>query len=62
MDAEELMYTRAKVPGWGPFLDTVEPWDACPECGENLIDNLVWDDDGAFITCGGCNTQYVPGS
>jgi hypothetical protein len=40
--------------------DTVLPEDACPKCGEDRIDYLVWDDDGTFVTCTTCKAVYVP--
>jgi len=37
--------------------------DACPECGEDRIDWLVWNnsaDDDETVTCQSCQTVYVP--
>jgi len=37
--------------------------DACPECGEDRIDWLVWNnrtDDDETVTCSTCQTVYVP--
>ena len=34
----------------------------CPNCGENRIDWLVWDEDGfdTELECSTCGTVYVP--
>ena len=34
--------------------------DACPQCGEDICDNLVWDDDGTFVARTTCMTRYCP--
>jgi predicted RNA-binding Zn-ribbon protein involved in translation (DUF1610 family) len=36
------------------------PDDACPDCGENRIDWLAWDENGEFVTCTSCGCVYVP--
>ena len=43
-------------------------WDAglielgqeCPNCGEERMDKLEWDEDGTEVTCLTCGTKYVP--
>lgn len=40
-------------------LETIE--DACPRCGEQHTDNLLWDDNGEIVTCRNCGTSYTPG-
>lgn len=42
------------------YEDRVSPEDACPECGEDRADQLVWDDDCTFVTCAMCGTVYMP--
>jgi ribosomal protein S27E len=42
------------------FHIKVNPDDRCPECGENRVDYLVWDEDGEYVTCATCGTVYVP--
>ena len=39
--------------------DEVAEADACPECGERGVDNLVWQDDGK-VKCSTCGKQYEP--
>jgi len=39
----------------------VHPDDGCPRCGERDVDHLVWNDDGATVTCRTCGIEYVPG-
>ena len=37
--------------------------DACPECGEDRVDWLVWNnstDDDETVTCQSCQMVYVP--
>ena len=41
--------------------DTVSECDACPNCGENRMDWLAWQDEGEYVRCGICGTEYVPG-
>ena len=39
------------------------PEDACPDCGEQRIDYLVWNNqtpDDESVTCWTCKTVYVP--
>ena len=38
----------------------VDVEDACPACGNDLMDLLVWDDDGEFVTCTICGKEYTP--
>ena len=35
------------------------PAGICPRCGEDDIDQLVWDADGTSVTCQRCGTNYV---
>ncbi len=50
----------SEAPG-DDYADLVSsPDDACPDCGEDRIDYLVWDDDGEFVTCASCGCVYVP--
>ena len=39
--------------------NTVTPAGICPRCGEDDIDQLVWDDAGTSVTCQRCGTNYV---
>ncbi len=32
--------------------------DGCPKCGERHPDRLVWDEEGASVTCLECGTTY----
>lgn len=41
--------------------DIVPTGAECPECGENRVDWLVWDDDCEIVTCTTCGAEYVPG-
>lgn len=34
--------------------------DACPNCGERHVDNLIWIDDGERVRCARCATVYTP--
>ena len=34
----------------------------CPNCGEDRMDYLTWDEDGEIVTCYTCGTEYVPGT
>jgi len=40
----------------------VEPDEACPNCGENRADELVWTSDGEDVRCSTCGTTYTPGT
>jgi hypothetical protein len=40
--------------------DLVPPEDACPKCGEQNVDRLVWIDDDN-VRCGTCGKRYRPG-
>jgi len=43
--------------------ELVETRDACPGCGERVVDNLVWMDDGEhnpFVECQSCGAWYDP--
>lgn len=31
-----------------------------PQCGENRIDHLVWDEEGVEVTCDTCGYVYQP--
>jgi uncharacterized Zn finger protein len=37
----------------------VEPDQACPECGEDYIDSLIWLDDEK-VECQSCGKVYFP--
>ena len=37
----------------------VDEGDACPTCGERIMDLLLWDDDGRVV-CQMCRTAYQP--
>ena len=39
--------------------NTAPPAGICPRCGEDDIDQLVWDDSGTSVTCQRCGTNYV---
>lgn len=39
--------------------DLVPPEDACPQCGERRVDQLVWIDDDT-VRCAGCGKCYDP--
>jgi hypothetical protein len=39
--------------------DETSPGPACPHCGEDDIDHLVWLDDQK-VRCGSCGTVYDP--
>jgi hypothetical protein len=39
--------------------DRVAPGMACPRCGEDHVDSLVWEDDDK-VRCAGCGTVYDP--
>ena len=42
-------------------LDTDVPKAAgCPQCGEQCLDKLVWQDDGETVRCTTCGKQYTP--
>lgn len=34
------------------------PAGVCPRCGEDDIDQLLWDDDGESIDCQRCGTRF----
>ena len=38
--------------------DVVGSCMACPKCGENRVDWLVWQDE--LVTCATCGTVYDP--
>ena len=40
-------------------VELVGPEGACPGCGEDLQDELIWTDD-AFVQCQSCGREYVP--
>ena len=39
----------------------VAPEDACPACGEDRTDCLVWDEGGTHVQCQTCSHTYKPG-
>ena len=40
--------------------ETVSPDNACPGCGENRVDWLVWAEDGTQVDCATCGASYDP--
>jgi hypothetical protein len=40
--------------------DMVAKQDACPGCGEQRLDNLVWQKDGKHVKCTTCGKRYAP--
>jgi hypothetical protein len=40
--------------------DTVAKQDACPGCGEQRLNNLVWQKDGKYVKCTTCGKRYAP--
>jgi len=40
--------------------ETVDPDDVCPDCHEDRVDLLIWNDDGEYVTCAICGCVYVP--
>lgn len=39
----------------------VEPEDACPECGERRVDELIWqNDEDSQVRCASCGFFYIP--
>ncbi len=39
----------------------VEPEDACPECGERRVDELIWqNDEDEQVRCATCGFVYIP--
>lgn len=40
--------------------DLVAPALGCPQCGNNAMDLLHWDDDCEVVTCALCGFQYEP--
>ena len=40
-------------------VELVGPETACPGCGEDLQDELIWTDD-EFVQCQTCGWEYVP--
>lgn len=44
------------------YPGTVDPDEVCPNCGEDLVDNLVWEaDESDVVRCATCGTLYAPG-
>lgn len=41
--------------------ETVPTISACPQCGERMMDNLVWNEDGERVSCATCGMVYKPG-
>lgn len=41
--------------------ELVSEADACPECGENRMDWLPWDEAGDYVKCASCSYTYRPG-
>ena len=45
------------------YVDTVGDSHKCPNCGENRVDELVWQDDpaiGEYVWCASCGEEYDP--
>ena len=42
------------------FNGTVGDYLACPWCGEDRGDELVWDDDFVCVTCQSCGSVFDP--
>ena len=42
------------------YFERVRPGCACPQCGEDDIDALLWIDD-ENVRCDNCNHVYQPG-
>jgi len=40
--------------------DVVPFFNGCPRCGERVVDNLRWDNDGETVTCATCGMRYNP--
>ena len=54
---------RVDFPGGTLYPDgseLVNASDACPDCGEQRQDELIWDDLGTAVTCQMCDRKYVP--
>lgn len=47
--------------GQPPDPNKVAPCFACPNCGEDDVDSLVWIDDEQ-VRCARCGTVYHPNS
>lgn len=41
-------------------IQLVEPEDACPRCGEQRMDYLVWIEDSDMVVCQTCGFVYEP--
>ena len=57
------MFTKREYTEWhGEEREagTVPEGDACPGCGENRVDWLVWTDDGDHVECATCGAWYDP--
>ena len=52
-----------EVGSWGKddytMVEVVNPGFACPQCGEDTMDLLVWISDDA-VRCGTCGKMYDP--
>ena len=40
--------------------ELVEEAAACPECGNRITDELVWDEESGIVTCAKCGGWYDP--
>lgn len=60
MNRHELELARRLEDLNKPSEDRVAPCFACPACGEDRTDHLVWDATGTVVTCASCNTDYDP--
>jgi hypothetical protein len=56
-DAAEAARSQAD---FNDDYDRVDPEDACPRCGEDDPDHLIWVDD-RVVECVRCGTRYEPG-
>jgi rubredoxin len=56
--ADALADLDAGVDTDGPEL-VGEAW-ACPECGNRVMDELVWSMNGGFVMCAGCGFIFDP--
>lgn len=67
LGAGGTIYATGEQPGPDPetgeqleWCEVVAVADACPKCGNDRVDNLVWDDNGERVTCAECGAVYTP--
>ena len=41
-------------------MDLVAEKDGCPDCGERILDRLVWQTDGETVRCEACGREFKP--